>query len=172
LEHGAQRGDVGGGVADGDLAVFARIAMRLHVAGGGFDIGCGDGAVSCGEYLVANEEASQVVILVEFIHDGGKRIALSLVPFGGSLLDLCVEGIKVKPDVDTSVRKGLHAGSVVGIGVHMVDADRVGTDGFHERGVEAALGCIDEGVVGDELVGDALDVELVAIAGEELGAFC
>ena len=60
---------------------------------------------------------------------------------------------------------------MVGRGVDVVDTDRVCADGLHKVCVEAALGVVDERVVGDQLVGDALDEELVAAFGEELGAF-
>jgi hypothetical protein len=87
----------------------------------------------------------------------------------------------------SSVSECLHAIGVIGIRIHMVNTDRVGADGLHEGRVETTLCRVDEGIVGYQLVGDTcrlwsvavlvsragvrtLDEELIALAGEELGA--
>lgn len=43
---------------------------------------------------------------------------------------------------------------MVAIGVHVVHADRVGAQFGHASDVALALGGVDEGIVGGELVGD------------------
>ena len=168
LQHGAEGGNVGGGVADGDLAVVLCVAVGLHVAGGGLDVGRSDGAVARREHLVAHEEAGQVVVLLELVHDGGEGIALRRVPLGRDLLNLRVEGVQIQPDVDARVGEGAHALGVVLLGINVVDADRVGANGLHESGVEAALCGIDERVIGDELVGNAWYCQLLLLGRKKL----
>lgn len=129
--------------------------MGLQVACSGLDVRGSNGAVSGGKDFVAHEEAGQVVVLLELVHDGGKGIALRLVPLGRILLDLRVERVQVQPDVDARVGKGAHALGVVLGRVDVVDADRVGADRLHQSSVEAALCCVDERVVGDQLVRNA-----------------
>ena len=70
--------------------------------------------------------------------------------------DIAAKRIEVEPDVDARVVEGLHALVVVGGRVDVVDADAVGAEGFHEGGVELALGGGERVVVG-ELVGDACE---------------
>jgi hypothetical protein len=48
----------------------------------------------------------------------------------------------------------------------VVDADAVGANGLHEGGVGRALLVVDEGVVGDELVGDSW---WLLVHGESIG---
>jgi hypothetical protein len=139
--------------------------------------------------LVAHEESSQVVVRMERIHDLGELIALSRVPLRSTLVDLRVERIKVQPDIDTSIRKCLHAVVVLALGIDMVHADRVHANRLHEGSIGGALRCGDERVIGNELVRHTchsyqphslpnncaehtLDVELITIAGEELGPLC
>lgn len=107
---------------------------------------------------------------MELIHDLGKGVALIGLPARSVLLDLGIERVEVDPDVDSSVSECLHAIGVIRIRIHMVNTDRVGADGLHEGRVETTLCRVDEGIVGYQLVGDTLDEELIALAGEELGA--
>jgi hypothetical protein len=52
----------------------------------------------------------------------------------------------------------------------MIDANRVGADGLHERRVEPALCRVDERVIGDELVRNACYNMSVALSVIELFA--
>lgn len=57
LEHGAELLNVGGRVADGDAAVALAVAVGLHVAGGGLEVGRGGGVFLLGDVFVADEES-------------------------------------------------------------------------------------------------------------------
>lgn len=71
------------------------------------------------------------------------------------LLDLRVEGIKIQPDIYAGGSEGLHAAVVVGGGIDVVNAYRIGANRLHELRVELALRVVNERVVGDELVCDS-----------------
>jgi hypothetical protein len=107
---------------------------------------------------------------VERIHDLCKRIALRRIPLRSALVDLRIEGIQIQPDVDSGIRKRLHARIVVGLGVDMVHADRVGANRLHERGVGRTLRRCHERVIGDELVCDAC-VDQLAVKYNHSNAF-
>jgi hypothetical protein len=55
---------------------------------------------------------------------------------------------------------------MIGSRINVVDADAVGANGLHEGGVGRALLVVDEGVVGDELVGDSW---WLLVHGESIG---
>lgn len=102
--------------------------------------------------------------------------------------DVGVKGVEVDHQVDAGLVKDLHAFRVVGLGVHVVDAQRVCAERLHQRGISSALLAVDERVVWgafasakrsrdmlhskeltfDQLVGNALCKELLAAAGKEL----
>jgi hypothetical protein len=73
------------------------------------------------------------------------------------LLNLGCEGIEIDEQVDTSVSKGRHAALVVGIGIHVVDSDGVGAQLGHAYDIALALGSVDKGIVGSQLIGDTWD---------------
>lgn len=85
------------------------------------------------------------------------------------LVDGRVERVQVQEEVDALVGEGLHASVVVGLGVHVVDADGVGAQLAHEGRIAFALRDVDEGIFGDELVRDAFQVVLCSVLVEELG---
>lgn len=86
------------------------------------------------------------------LHDPRSTISESIPQ--SYLLDLSVEGIQVDKQVDPGIRERGHAALVVPIGVHVVHTDRVGAQFGHASDVALALGGVDEGIVGCELVGD------------------
>ena len=73
--------------------------------------------------LVSNPESSQIVILLEFVHDPSECGALFFGPCWIGLLDLGFEGIEVQPDVDPGVTECRHATIVVGAGINVVDSN-------------------------------------------------
>ena len=155
LQIGAEVGDVGGRVTDGDVAVALGVAVGLHVADGGLDVGGGDAVGAGGEDLVADEEAGDVVVALEGVHDLLVGRVLRLVPLRVGGDDVGGEGVEVDPGVDAGVGEGGHAAVVVGAGVDVVDADGVGAQGLHEAGVELALLRLRQRVIVGELVRDA-----------------
>lgn len=66
-----------------------------------------------------------------------------------------MEGVEIHEQIDASVREGLHTTAVVGPGINMVDANGIRAQLGHAHDVPLALLRIDEGIIGDELIGDA-----------------
>jgi hypothetical protein len=134
------------------------ISVCLHISCSSLDIWRRHISLRGSQNLVANEEAGQVVVLVENIHDSLVSLELALVPLRlrhARSLDVRVEGVQVEPDVDAGVGEGLHAGIMVGARIDVVDADGVGSEGFHQVGIASALFIVDERVVRQKLIGDA-----------------
>lgn len=71
------------------------------------------------------------------------------------LLDLSVKGVEIDKQVNARIRKRIHAASVVGSGIDMVDSDAVDAQLGHASDVAFALIRVNERVIGDELIGDA-----------------
>ena len=95
---------------------------------------------------------------MEGVHDFLVSLVLGLVPLGcghARSLDVRVEGVQVKPDVDAGVGECLHAVVMFGLRINVVNADGVGTKSLHQICVECALGVVDKWVLGQELVGNA-----------------
>ena len=122
--------DVGGGVADGGLAVAAVADVLAHVASGGLDVGGGEGGVGqVVDDLVAGEEGEQVGVLDEGV-DGGEDAlqvlaVVRLVRVGA--VDRVERVVGVDDDVDARVRQRVHArvvvlGVVRDVHAHRVDA--------------------------------------------------
>lgn len=86
LQHGAELRNVGSGVSNWDLTVTLLITVGLHIAGGGQDIGGGNGTVDSGQDLVSDKETGGVVVLLELIENGREMIILGLIPVRSSLL--------------------------------------------------------------------------------------
>lgn len=105
--------------------------------------------------FVAHPEATNVVVLVEGIHDLLEPLQLRLVPLRVILLDLRVERVQVQPDIDAGILKRLHAIIVVRGRVNVIDAYRIGAESLHELGVARTLLVVDKRVIGHELVGDS-----------------
>lgn len=66
-----------------------------------------------------------------------------------------MKGIEIHEQIDASVREGLHTTAVVGQGINMVDANGISAQLGHAHDVPLALFRVYEGIIGDELVGDA-----------------
>lgn len=81
-----------------------------------------------------------------------------------------IESVEVDEEVNTGICQGTHASGMVRIGVNVVDADGVGAELCHQRGIESTLVAISQGIGISQLVSNALDVELGAILVEELVA--
>ena len=96
--------------------------------------------------------------------------------------------VEVQPEVDAGGGKGLHAGRVVTVRVHVVHANAVGANRLHQLGIEGALLAVGERIVGRQLVRNAYSTSvsmqgilrighptfhevLTTIGVEELGAF-
>ena len=95
---------------------------------------------------------------MEGVHDLLEAIILRLVPVGTIFhVEVRVEGVQVDPGVDACVGKGCHAAIVISGGIHVVDADGVGSECLHEIGVELALLGIGEWVVLSKLVGNTCE---------------
>ena len=86
------------------------------------------------------------------------------------LVDGRVERVQVQEEVDSFIGKCLHASVVIGLWVHVVDADRVGAQLAHESRIALALRDVDQRVFGDELVRDAFQEVLRSVFVEELGS--
>jgi hypothetical protein len=134
------------------------IAVRLHVTSSSFDKWRSNIGVRRSQNLVSDKEATKIVVVVEGIHDFLVSFVLGLVPLGlghAGSLDIRVESVQVKPDVDTGIGKSLHAVVVLGLRINMVNADGIGAESFHQVRVERALGIVDKWVLGQKLVGNA-----------------
>jgi hypothetical protein len=134
------------------------IAVRLHVTSSSLDKWRSNIGVRRSQNFVANEKSAKIVVVVEGIHDFLVSLVLSLVPLRcghARSLDVRVESVQIKPDVDTGVGKSLHAVVVLGLRINMVNADGVGTESLHQVRVEGALGVVDKWVLWQELVGHA-----------------
>ena len=84
--------DVGGGVADGDLAVAFSVAVGLHVADGSFYEGGRLGLFARRDDLVADVECHEVVVSDKGVHDGRVHFKLCGVPVGVDLALLVGSG--------------------------------------------------------------------------------
>jgi hypothetical protein len=71
------------------------------------------------------------------------------------LLNRGIEGIQIKPDVDSCVREGSHASVVGGVRVDMVDTNRVGSNYLHGFCIELTLVCIDQRISWSTLIRNA-----------------
>lgn len=65
------------------------------------------------------------------------------------------EVVQVDEEVDASVSEGVHAAFVVSSRVDMIDSNHIGAQILHLLRITLALVGVDEGISGDELVGDA-----------------
>lgn len=72
------------------------------------------------------------------------------------LLNLSVECIQIDEEVDARLRKSIHTAFVVSMWVDVVDTDAIDPQLSHLRNVALALLRVDERVLRDELVGNAL----------------
>ena len=88
LEHWTELGDVGGGIADWDLAHALGVAVCFHVASGCLDEWGNLGLVGASNNLIADEDTKSVGIVGESIEVGGKSIVLGGGP-DSSLLCKC-----------------------------------------------------------------------------------
>lgn len=70
-------------------------------------------------------------------------------------LYLCREVVQVNEKIDASLGESVHAALVIGCRVDMVDTDGIGAQVFHLLRITLALVCVNEGIGGKELVGDA-----------------
>lgn len=155
LQVGTQLGNVCTRISYQEVPVALAVAVGLHVAHSGFDVG-GSGAVSARvEHFVTDEEAGDVVIARESVHDSGIGVVLALGPVRVSADDVGGESVKVNPSVNASGGEGGHAAVVVGRGIDMVDTDRVRADGLHEGSIALALVGVGKRVAVGKLVGDA-----------------
>lgn len=207
LEHGPQSRNVSSGVANGNVAVVLLVTVRLDVPSSGENVWSSSRTFRSGEHFIANEDAGRVVKLLELVKHRLEVVKLGLVPVRvglsplsvarsiyirvnprSYLLDLSVEGVQVHKQVDARIRERRHAALVVGLGVHVVHTDRVGTQLGHASDVALALVGVDERILGSELIGDpwvwlvcrvksmrgnvrrTLQVVLGAILVEELGS--
>lgn len=91
LQHGPQFCNIGGGVADGDLAVALLVAVGFHVARGGEDVWGGWRAGRGREDLIPDEEARGVVVLLELIEDRFILVELVLSPVWSVLKRGCCQ---------------------------------------------------------------------------------
>ena len=146
------------------------ITICLHVSCSSLDVRRRHIRFRGSQDLIADEEAAQVVILVEDVHDSLVSLVLALIPLRlrhARSLDVGIEGVQVEPDVDTGVSESLHAAIMVRTRIDVVDANGVGAQGLHQVGIAGTLVVVDERVVRQELVSDALcrwSVESIIVA--------
>ena len=77
------------------------------------------------------------------------------------LLNLRVECIEIQKKIYSRIGERGHASIMTGVRIDMVDPDSVGAQLLHQGGIALTLAVVDEGIVWDELVGDALEDLLV-----------
>jgi hypothetical protein len=68
--------------------------------------------------------------------------------------DVCFEIVHINPQVYSGICKGVHATRVICPAIYMVDANGISTELLHKSSIQLALGCVDERVLVDELVGN------------------
>lgn len=90
------------------------------------------------------------------------------IRFDAYSCDIGGEGIHINHSVDTSISESTHATIMVGISIDMVDTNRVGTQFLHQGSIPGALVGVDQRVIREQLVGDALDEELFTLTSKEL----
>ena len=111
---------------------------------------------------IGSSRTCEVVELLEFVEHSGKPLVLRAVPVGCIRLDLRGKSIQIQKQIDVRLLKGIHAALVVAICFHVVDANGIGSELFHQLGVELALVGVDKRVVGGSLVSDACSNEVSA----------
>lgn len=113
-----------------------------------------------------------IIILLESIHDKLESTILSRRPLRSTLRDRARKSVQINKDIDTMRVEGLHARIVIQTRVDVIHTDGVGTQLLHQCSITGTLCTVCAELVALKLVGDALDVPLVSICGEELAAFC
>ena len=166
LQHWPKRGDIRGRVADGNVAVFLRVAIGLDVSDRRFDVWRRHGAVAHGQDFVADKNTCQVIVLLEFIQDFLESRELGLIPVRRKLVPqltaICfqkffelrtylvdgrIERVQIDEQVYPGITKCLHATTMVSSRIYVVDTDGVRAEGLHELSIECALLGIDKWVV-------------------------
>lgn len=152
LKHRTKLGNISSGVSDRNWSISLSRQVGLHISNRGLDVWSRRRSLKSINNFISNPETTQVVILLELVHDLGKCRELFFGPHRGGLDDGGIEGIEIEPDVDSCIAESGHAAIVIGSWVDVVDADGVGTDGLHGLGVELTLVGVDERIVRGTLV--------------------
>lgn len=113
LQHGTQLGNISSRISDGNLSVFLCSHVGLQVSRGSLDVWSSQGAISSVDNFVSNPEACQVVVLLKDVHNIGKGEELFFSPGRACLLDGGIEGIEIKPYVDSCIGESSHASLVI-----------------------------------------------------------
>lgn len=71
------------------------------------------------------------------------------------LRDRGVERVEIDEQVNACICESFHASVVVGFRVHMVHTDCIGAQLGHAGGISRALSGVNQGIFGNELIGDA-----------------
>lgn len=86
LEHGTEFGDIRGRVSDGDRTIPLVVAISLDITGRGQDVRSSGRSLLGRDDFIADEDATGVVELLEFIEDSLETVKLSLSPLGVGLI--------------------------------------------------------------------------------------
>jgi len=70
-------------------------------------------------------------------------------------LDVRLETVHVDEEIDACLSKCLHASRMVREGINMVDPDGIRSKLLHQSSIKLALVCVDQGIVGNELISNA-----------------
>lgn len=166
-------GDIGGRVADGDVAKAAGGHVVLDVTGDSLDIGGSQGGVGLiVDDLVSGEEGEGVVVLGKLLDGGEDALEVDGVVrrVGVGAVDGVLGVVDIGNEVDASVGELLHALLVVLGVIDGVDTDGVHTEVLELGNVTTADGGIGQGVDvlgrATGLVVDTTDVEAGAISVE------
>jgi hypothetical protein len=140
--------DIGGGVADGNLAKLVAAQESAHVTGDGLDVGSGLGGGAVVDNLVSGEEGKGVVVLGELLHGGEDVLEVDIVVggLGVRTVKRVLGGVDVEDEVDASVSESVHALVVVGGVVDGVDTDSVQAEILEVLDVTLAALSIGDGI--------------------------
>lgn len=134
------------------MSVLLGSHICLHVCCSSLDIWCSKRARGSVDDLISDPESPQIIVPLEDIHDFSESEELLFRPCWVCLHDRGIEGIQIKPDVDSCVGESFHASIVVGIRVDMVYTDRVRSNFFHGLGIELTLDGVDERISWSALI--------------------
>lgn len=69
-------------------------------------------------------------------------------------LDVRIKAVHVDKEIDSSIGKDCHASRMIGSRINMVDANGISPQIFHQRCITSTLIFVDEGIVGNKLIGN------------------
>ena len=164
--------NVGGGVADGDLAETTGVHVRLEVTSDGLNVRSAVSRLVIVDDFVAREEQQSVVVLGEHLDGSEQALEVDLVVrlLRVRTVNRVLGRVDIESQVDASVGEETHAGVVVSTVVNSVDTDGVDAELLELGDVTLAALLISNGVLcvgcATGLVVNTTDVEAL-VAGPE-----